>query len=245
MISVGSSLRKHGRKCECEGPHCDPRTWTQGRHHRTAFPDRSRRCSRRIARWVSHQHDQHGGRQKRLCGRVHVEEGRFDLAAAFDARFVQSERLPRSRRCRCVADKPDSRRFPNLKTRSWKGTPFLTRQPKNIAGHRWFAVGDAAGYVEPFTGEGIAWAMNGALALAPIALNAVTGWKDAHARLWTRMHARLVGRRQLQCRVLAKVLRSQRLSSWMVRALALCPALATPFVRNLSRPTTRFRGVAS
>ncbi|CAN5544141.1 FAD-dependent oxidoreductase [soil metagenome] len=177
-------------------------------------------------------------------GAVQVEEGRFDLAAAFDAKFVQ-ESGSLGHAAAQVLRQAGFPAIPELEHAPWRGTPFLTRRPKRIAGQRWFAVGDAAGYVEPFTGEGMAWAMSGALALAPIVSRAVADWDDAHARLWTQLHARLIRRRQLQCRVLAKVLRSERLSSWMVRLLALCPTFAVPFVHNLSRPTTRFRGVAS
>lgn len=177
-------------------------------------------------------------------GAVHVEEGRFDIAAAFDAKFVR-ESGSLGQAATHVLQQAGFPGIRELENAHWRGTPFLTRWPQRIADHRWFAVGDAAGYIEPFTGEGIAWAMNGALALAPIAAEAVTGWDDAHSRLWTQMHARLVGRRQLQCRMLARALRSQRLSSWMVRSLALCPALATPFVHSLSRPTTQFQGVAA
>ena len=39
----------------------------------------------------------------------------------------------------------------------WRGTPLLTRRSAHRAGTRIFALGDATGYVEPFTGEGMAW----------------------------------------------------------------------------------------
>ena len=36
----------------------------------------------------------------------------------------------------------------------WSGTPPLTTVPRWNAAERLFVMGDAAGYVEPFTGEG-------------------------------------------------------------------------------------------
>jgi flavin-dependent dehydrogenase len=39
-----------------------------------------------------------------------------------------------------------------------------------------FVIGDAAGYVEPFTGEGMAWALAAADGLAPLAARAVGAW---------------------------------------------------------------------
>ena len=171
-------------------------------------------------------------------GGVHVEDGRFDLAAAFDAGFVKAK----GSLGLAAADVLRQAGFPaipGLEAAHWKGTPLLTRRPMQIAGERWFAVGDAAGYVEPFTGEGIAWAMNGAIALAPIVASAIVKWDDAHAKSWARIHARQIGRRQLQCRVLAKVLRSRRLSSLLVRCVSHFPVLAAPFVRTLNRPVSR------
>ena len=43
--------------------------------------------------------------------------------------------------------------------RQWRGTPPLTRRAPSLAAERVFVLGDAAGYVEPFTGEGMAWAL--------------------------------------------------------------------------------------
>ena len=117
----------------------------------------------------------------------------------------------------------------------WKGTPALTRTPDAIAGPRWFAVGDAAGYVEPFTGEGMAWAISSAAALAPIAHREVRMWSDDCIAEWRRIHARIVGRRQWLCRAAARVLRSPRLTGFAVRALSFVPALARPFVFALDR----------
>ena len=47
------------------------------------------------------------------------------------------------------------------------GTPLLSRR-REVAGNRVLAIGDACGYVEPFTGEGIAWALRGAVGAAEL-----------------------------------------------------------------------------
>jgi menaquinone-9 beta-reductase len=109
-------------------------------------------------------------------GWVQVENQRFDLAAAFDAAFVKAQGSLGNAATAVIAE-AGFPRIPNLTEAAWKGTPFLSRKPTRLAGPRWFAVGDAAGYVEPFTGEGMAWAMHGALALAPIVDRAIAGWK--------------------------------------------------------------------
>ena len=90
--------------------------------------------------------------------------------------------------------------------------------------------------MEPFTGEGMAWAVASAAALAPIALKAAAGWDDHFIQKWARTHARLVGRRQRVCRVVARVLRSPALTGLAVRLLASLPVLARPTVAALNRP---------
>jgi menaquinone-9 beta-reductase len=169
-------------------------------------------------------------------GIVRVEDGGLDVAAAFDAEFVKSSgglgyaaanvlaecRMPALDQC---VDAP------------WKGTPALTRSSTSIAGRRWFAVGDAAGYVEPFTGEGMAWAIASGVAVAPLAVDSVGSWRPELVREWEAVHALVVRSRQSICRVTSKVLRSPRLSRLLVGALSLAPFLSRPIVRALNRPT--------
>jgi flavin-dependent dehydrogenase len=165
-------------------------------------------------------------------GLVVLEDGRLDVAAAFDAGFVRTAGGLGEAAVRTLADAG----FPeisNLTAADWKGTPALTRTPDRIAGDRWFAVGDASGYVEPFTGEGMAWAVGGAAALARLLAD---GWHPALPARWRQAHYRLIGRRQRFCRLLAPALRSRSIRRMMVFALAAWPALARPFVRGLNRP---------
>ena len=168
-------------------------------------------------------------------GLVRVEDDRLDVAAALDPGFVKSAGGlgPAAEAILASVGWPA---VPGLAGRPWKGTPALTRRPVAVAGRRWFAVGDAAGYVEPFTGEGMAWAVASAAALAPIALKAAAGWDDHFIQKWARTHARLVGRRQRVCRVVARVLRSPALTELAVRVLSLLPAAARPVVAALNRP---------
>jgi flavin-dependent dehydrogenase len=168
-------------------------------------------------------------------GLVLVEGGRLDVAAAFDAAFVKvSGGLgPAAMKILADAGLPD---FPGLSTADWKGTPALTRAARQVAGERWFAVGDAAGYVEPFTGEGIGWAISSAVGVCPFAVRAATSWNDELAHDWARAHRRIVGRRQTLCRAVAWTLRRPRLCAAAVQLLRLAPALSRPVIRLLHRP---------
>jgi flavin-dependent dehydrogenase len=171
-------------------------------------------------------------------GLVRVEGGRLDVAAAFDPQFVKTcgglgvaaEQVVRP------SGLPP---LPELAGADWKGTPPLTRTPRAVAGPRWFAVGDATGYVEPFTGEGMAWALAAAVAVVPVANRAVDGWIEAHAREWTVAHKRVVSRRQSVCKAAARVLRSPGVCSLVVRGLNLMPSLARPVVQALNKPLSR------
>ena len=71
----------------------------------------------------------------------------------------------------------------------WQGTAGLTRRTRPLAQERLFVLGDAAGYVEPFTGEGIAWALASGHAVAPLALEAMERWDPRLARAWSKFTA--------------------------------------------------------
>lgn len=166
-------------------------------------------------------------------GLVRLANGSLDVASAFDAEFVRNS----GGLGEAANTILNATGWPMLSESTWKGTPALTRQRVAIAENRLFAVGDATGYVEPFTGEGMAWAISSAAALAPIAARAVRTWNDDCVAEWWRTHARIVGRRQWFCRAAARVLRSPMLTNLAVRTLALAPILARPFVALLDRPT--------
>ncbi|QEG30595.1 2-octaprenyl-6-methoxyphenyl hydroxylase [Gemmata obscuriglobus] len=168
-------------------------------------------------------------------GLVRVEDGRLDVAAAFDVSFVKSQGGlgPAAEAVLGAVGWPVP---PGLAELPWKGTPALTRHPERLAGERWFAIGDAAGYVEPFTGEGMAWAVASAAAVAPIAARGVLHWSPSLVREWEATHRRAVGRRQHVCRIVSRVLRSPALTATAVRALCAFPFLSRPVVRGLNRP---------
>jgi flavin-dependent dehydrogenase len=117
--------------------------------------------------------------------------------------------------------------LPALAPAAWQLTPALTRSSSPLAGERYLLLGDAAGYVEPFTGEGMGWALKAALSSTPLALAALNhGWDDQRARDWSRTQAALMARRQRLCRTLALVLRRPWSSRFLFDALRRWPALA-------------------
>ncbi|MHC5023530.1 MAG: NAD(P)/FAD-dependent oxidoreductase [Planctomycetota bacterium] len=80
-------------------------------------------------------------------------------------------------------------------------------RPASIANGAAALVGDAAGYVEPFTGEGLAWALEGARLLGSVASTLEPGgWSAGAAARYERTWRRTIARRQRVCRGLARVL---------------------------------------
>jgi flavin-dependent dehydrogenase len=80
----------------------------------------------------------------------------------------------------------------------------------------------------------MAWAIASGAAAATIATRA--GSAAGLANQWEAMHRSLIGKRQRTCRLVARVLRSPRLTGLAVRVLSAFPSLARPVVFSLNRP---------
>lgn len=166
-------------------------------------------------------------------GLVRLPDGQLDIAAAADPACVRAAGGPG----RCAAQWLEAARWPaitDLETLPWRGTPALTRTRPAVAGPRVLVVGDATGYVEPFTGEGIGWALRGAEAAVPLALEGIARWTPALGRRWTREHRRLFAGRRLRCRIITGLLRRPRLLAAATAMLRYRPELAGPLTRRLA-----------
>ncbi|NNF14877.1 MAG: NAD(P)/FAD-dependent oxidoreductase [Gemmatimonadetes bacterium] len=172
-------------------------------------------------------------------GIVRTEDGLLDVAAAVDrdllarmgpggavSELLASTGGPRSGGNRLPDGEPSF---------GWRGTPALTRRSIRTAEGAVFRVGDAAGYVEPFTGEGMGWALAGGVALAPFVRQAVAGPSDRAAAGWTQAYRRIVERRQRMCRLLAHGLRRPAVVRAVVGALGVAPVLARPLMDATGR----------
>jgi flavin-dependent dehydrogenase len=166
-------------------------------------------------------------------GQVVLEDGGLDIAAALDRRMVANAGNPADAARRIVeqAGLPWPGELSHLK---WHGTPSLTRRLAHVAAHRVFVVGDAGVYVEPFTGEGMTWAMLTGAAVAPFACNAIDGDARRAAERWEATHRRLLGRRMVVCRAVCRLFRSERIARSAVAVANQCPFLAKPVVRILT-----------
>jgi flavin-dependent dehydrogenase len=171
-------------------------------------------------------------------GLVRVEDGRLNVAAAFDREFLRSSGRPGAAAAAVLAE-AGLPPLAALEEADWLGTAPLTRRTRPLAAERVFLLGDAAGYVEPFTGEGIGWALAAAHAVVPLALRAIDtrGWDPSLARSWTALHRRRVGRRQSLCRGLARLLRHPRLDRIAFALVERAPGMARRLIDRVNVPT--------
>ena len=167
-------------------------------------------------------------------GLVRLEDDRLDIAAALDADAIKRK----GGIAPLVEQILSNARLPIpavLHTANWHGTGRLTQRRGHIAAERCFFIGDAAGYVEPFTGEGMAWALASGRAVAPIVFEFIESGREANAKqAWTETHQRLIASRARLCRCVSGLLRYPKVVNIAVQLLAFAPGLAQPVVRSLN-----------
>ena len=173
--------------------------------------------------------------RRAYVGLVGIEGGRLNVAGATEADYLRACGGPAG----CVQDVLRSSDLPplgGLGQVAWQGTPALTQRCLRPAAHRVLVVGDSAGYVEPFSGEGIAWALAAGLRAAPLALRGLQEWTPAIQNDWLDLQQRFVSHRQRICGALAWWLRHPRTVRSVLRLLAVFPQAASPIVRRINAP---------
>ncbi|MEM1423230.1 MAG: FAD-dependent monooxygenase [Planctomycetota bacterium] len=119
-----------------------------------------------------------------------------------------------------------------LERRGMRSAPTLTRRRTGVEERgRVFVVGDASGYVEPFTGEGMSWALRAGEMVRDHALRALEGTYERGA--WASAVGGERGRATLGCRAVTAVLRRPALTGVCARAARLAPGLASAVARRV------------
>lgn len=172
-----------------------------------------------------------------------ADAGYYDFAAALDPSAIT--------RCRSIAGAIDALLdecgLPSvcaLASERWKSTPHLTRSSLPVARDRVFLLGDSMGYVEPFTGEGMSWAMAGArwlgdrLHRALATSSQVLDSKPAVAEVEAAWNAWAdVQRRQHQtvCQWVANQVRYPARTAWVLRGLDWIPPVRNFLLRKAAQ----------
>lgn len=168
-------------------------------------------------------------------GLVALPDGSTDIAAAVDEDALRAAGSPAAIVASILAASGAS--GPDPAALAWRGTPRLTRRRRCVQSRRIFLVGDAAGYVEPFTGEGMTWAIASGRAVASHVEAHVRGHSAAVS--WTSAHAALLSSRQNACRAMTLLLRSAPARRVMVSAARAVPLAASAAARWTARPFPR------
>jgi flavin-dependent dehydrogenase len=168
-------------------------------------------------------------------GLARVEGGQLNIAAAMDAPYLKSCEDP----AQAVGQLLDQCGYPKpqqLGAANWQGTSALTTRLIQPVGRRVFILGDAAGYIEPFTGEGMTWALATGAAIAPLVQRAQSSWNSSIEQDWLDLYRKLVGRRQRWCKQLAWLLRRPRLANFTLRAARPLSFMTRHIITRLHQP---------
>jgi flavin-dependent dehydrogenase len=171
-------------------------------------------------------------------GLVEVEDGQTCVAAALDPSYLRRQQGIDGAVRRLLAHA--GLQFD--RERTWTGTPALTRQATRHADRNVFLVGDASGYVEPFTGEGMTWALSAAIDAIPYVEQMLQGKHSAQR--WHEYVLHTTRGRQRWCRAIAAGLRMPGVPAACVRILQVAPLVARPIVHWIAerQPLELLRG---
>jgi len=162
-------------------------------------------------------------------GIVRLEDGRLNVAAAFDPVYIGKAGGVGN----AVANVLSQARLPVIPRSDllhWRGTSFLSQKRASVAAPRLLVLGDAAGYVEPFTGEGIAWAIASGFLAARMTTEAESQPHGVLEKLWMEVHLKHIQKKQRACAVIAALIRSETLSRALLSLLSSTPWLARPLL---------------
>ncbi len=156
-------------------------------------------------------------------GMVRLEDGRLNVAAALDHKFSKQFSGPGEAASQILQDCGLSVPIEVIKTH-WTGTNLLTRVRPVIAGTRLFIAGDSCGYAEPFTGEGMGWALYSGLTVADLAVEGIECWNPSLITKWQRAQKELV-KRKSRSQIIGLVLRSGLFRKLLINFCAVLPAV--------------------
>jgi flavin-dependent dehydrogenase len=185
--------------------------------------------------WIPEHQIQMAIAKHGYVGLVEVENGLINLAAAVDAARLQESKSPL--KCLTAIFESAGVSVPELlPSASLRGTVPLTRTSSRLCAARLLVLGDATGYVEPFTGEGMAWALSAAMLAEPIVAAAVSHrWTTSLEHQFLSKFRNAIVEEQKLCRFLAKVLGNSTLLKLTFTGFRMFPSAARRLVDRVNR----------
>jgi flavin-dependent dehydrogenase len=162
-------------------------------------------------------------------GLVRLPDGRVDVAAAVRPQAIRASGGPAPLMRRLLG--ATARDQASVDSADWIGTPHLWRERDRLQAEDIIVAGDAAGYVEPFTGEGMGWALATGQAAGEHASAVIHG--TAEMRAWDKRVRGLVGDARARCGWTARTLRHPTLVHAALGAAAAWPSLAARIATSM------------
>lgn len=162
-----------------------------------------------------------------------TDGGYVDLAAAIDPNCVKGGKSI-SRAVSAILSECGYDCGESLSHCQWLATPLLTRQSDCVSKPGVFLAGDSLGYIEPFTGEGMSWALDNAKKLAPILSGIVENRLNHQSaqKEWESYVANQRRFRQRICRWVARQARRPYRSKWFLRCCQWFPMVRNKLLRE-------------
>jgi flavin-dependent dehydrogenase len=177
------------------------------------------------------------------AGIVRLEDGRIDIAAAIAPQAVATAGRPHAAVAAILEEGLAGAGLrldlAAVNAAHVRATPALTHRAPLVAGSqgRLCRIGDAAGYVEPFTGEGMGWALVSGRLLAEAIVGG--GPPAAIAAAFSRGHDQFFASHHARCRRVALAVRHPWLVGAAIRLARFAPQIAAG-VMPLVVGSTRF-----
>ena len=172
--------------------------------------------------------------QDGYVGVVCLEDGRLDVAAALVSGSVAQSAGRPLERTLAILERSSLSLGHVTPISEVMVTPPLRRN--RLAGiQRLAAIGDASGYVEPFTGEGMTWGMMSGYEIADRIAHS-RGQLEKFGDQWCKHQRQLLASRRRNCRLLTTLLQSSFARSCAGHLLSRLPILAKPITSKLGRP---------
>lgn len=117
----------------------------------------------------------------------------------------------------------------------WSGTLPITRKTRPVAANRIFLAGDAAGYVEPFTGQGMAIAFQSAAKLVSVLKNAKKADLIQIEREWSNIYQREIANRHWPAQLISQLSRNPIVTSLAFGLVSCVPGASKGLIKAINR----------
>jgi flavin-dependent dehydrogenase len=166
---------------------------------------------------ISMAYSEHG-----YLGITVLEDGRLNLSAAVKKSAIKQEHTP-TKLAENILQVAGFTCPLHLSEAKWMGTQELTRHLQSYASRRVFILGDAANYVEPFTGQGMEWAIEAAILVQPFATQTIQAWHSDMILQWNQLYSRRLRRAQQTCKWITYLSQRPRLVSVTLNVINFIP----------------------